>query len=96
MTTFRTKQFLLVLCCILTCWCTYAQKDSLAPRLSDPRSFTWILLPDPQTYNKFGRNQPIFQLMTAWIKDQQQKLIFKWCYALATWWSKTTYSSQTV
>jgi len=74
MITLRTKQCVLLLCCIAISWCSYAQKDSLAPKLSDPRSFTWILLPDPQTYNKFGRNQPIFQLMTAWIKDQQQKL----------------------
>ncbi len=44
------------------------------PGLSDPGSFTWIVLPDPQTYQKFGRNQPLFDLMTSWIIDQKEKL----------------------
>jgi len=50
------------------------QQQAKAPRLSDPKSFTWVVLPDPQTYTKFGRNQPLFDLMTAWIKDQQKNL----------------------
>jgi hypothetical protein len=45
-----------------------------APHLSGPNSYTWILLPDPQTYQKFGRNQPLFQEMIAWIKDQRKNL----------------------
>ena len=50
------------------------QEQVKAPQLSDPKSFTWIVLPDPQTYQKFGRNQPLFHLMTAWIKDQRKNL----------------------
>lgn len=44
------------------------------PKLSDPKSYTWILLPDPQSYHKFGRNQSIFTGMIDWIKDQQKNL----------------------
>ncbi|WP_255501683.1 metallophosphoesterase [Olivibacter sp. SDN3] len=33
-----------------------------------------VLLPDPQTYVKFARNQPIFELMTAWISENIQPL----------------------
>lgn len=50
------------------------QQQVKAPQLSDPASFTWIVLPDPQSYTKFGRNQPLFDLMTAWIKDQRKHL----------------------
>lgn len=45
-----------------------------APKLSDPKSFTWILLPDPQTYQKFGRNQYLFSGMIDWIRDQKKGL----------------------
>ncbi len=50
------------------------QEPAEAPRLSDPGSFTWILLPDLQNYQKFERNQPILQLMINWIKDQRENL----------------------
>lgn len=52
----------------------HAQQQPQAPQLSDPGSYTWIWLPDPQTYNKFGRNQPLFEGMIQWIKDQRKKL----------------------
>jgi hypothetical protein len=45
-----------------------------APQLSDPGSYTWIWLPDPQTYQKFARNQALFDGMINWIKDQRKKL----------------------
>lgn len=44
------------------------------PKRFDPGSFSWILLPDPQTYQKFERNQPLFDLMINWIKDQKEEL----------------------
>lgn len=50
------------------------KENPLAPKLSDPKSFTWILLPDPQTYQKFGRNQALFTGMIDWIKDQKNKI----------------------
>lgn len=46
-----------------------AQNDYSPPVLSDPDSWTMILLGDPQTYMKFSRNQGIFELMTAWISE---------------------------
>ncbi|TDQ78293.1 calcineurin-like phosphoesterase family protein [Sphingobacterium yanglingense] len=45
-----------------------------APSLSEEGSYTWILLPDPQTYSKFGRNQSIFVNMIDWINDQNDNL----------------------
>ena len=50
------------------------KKKYAAPALSDSNSWSMILLPDPQTYQKFARNQPIFELMTAWIADNIEKL----------------------
>lgn len=44
------------------------------PELEDENSWTMILLPDPQTYIKFDQNQPIFSLMTRWIKHNKEKL----------------------
>lgn len=51
-----------------------AQQKTEAPALSEPGSFTWIVLPDPQSYQKFERNQPVFDLMIHWILDQKEKL----------------------
>lgn len=44
------------------------------PQLSSPDSWSMILLPDPQTYMKFDYNQPIFDLMMAWIVRNQEHL----------------------
>lgn len=53
----------------------FAQPQKYAPPvLSDSNSWTVIMLPDPQTYQKFGRNQPIFELMTAWISENIKPL----------------------
>lgn len=50
------------------------QSNYKAPTLSNPGSWSVIMLPDPQTYQKFERNQPLFELMTAWISDNIKKL----------------------
>lgn len=50
------------------------QKKYEAPALSDPNSWSIIMLPDPQTYQKFARNQPVFELMTAWISENIDRL----------------------
>lgn len=55
-------------------WTGNCQQITEAPRLSDQGSYTWILLPDLQNYQKFERNQPILQLMINWIKDQLTNL----------------------
>lgn len=39
------------------------------PELTEGESWSMILLPDPQTYVKFGRNQGILELMTGWIEE---------------------------
>ena len=50
------------------------QAAGQGPGLIQPGSYTMIILPDPQTYTKFGRNQPLFELLIAWIKDQKKAL----------------------
>ena len=45
----------------------HAQVYPVRPKLSDPNSFSIIVLPDPQSYNKYDANQPLFELQTAWI-----------------------------
>ncbi|OJV34745.1 MAG: serine/threonine protein phosphatase [Bacteroidales bacterium 36-12] len=52
-----------------------AQKDGFIPPKSDnPDSWSMILLPDPQTYMKYDYNQPLFDLMLAWITRSQEAL----------------------
>lgn len=47
------------------------------PMLEDSNSFSILLLGDPQSYIKFGFNQPVFELMTAWCAAQKEKLNVK-------------------
>ncbi len=68
----RTRLIVLVIL-LICCYGSIAQRYE-KPRLSSPDSWTMILLPDPQTYNKFERNQPIFDLMTAWISEHIDSL----------------------
>lgn len=51
-----------------------AQGDYQAPSLSDSESWTMIIVPDPQTYVKFARNQGTLELMTGWIEDNIDRL----------------------
>ena len=51
-----------------------AQKTYETPKLSDSDSWTLIMLPDPQSYVKFGRNQGIFELMTGWVSENIEPL----------------------
>ena len=44
------------------------------PTLSTSGSWSMIMIPDPQTYVKFDYNQPLLELMTAWIVRYQEKL----------------------
>lgn len=54
-----------------------AQVYPIRATLSDPNSFSMILLPDPQSYIKFDANQPLFELQTAWIVNNLQPLRIK-------------------
>ncbi|MEX0686971.1 MAG: metallophosphoesterase [Balneolales bacterium] len=47
------------------------------PALSDSASWTMILIPDTQSYVKFERNQPILEMMTAWISENIEPLNIK-------------------
>lgn len=47
------------------------------PQLEDTASFSMILVPDPQSYTKFAANQPLFDLQTAWIAQNQHRLNIK-------------------
>ena len=47
------------------------------PALQDEASFSMILVPDPQSYTKFAANQPLFDLQTAWIAQNIDRLNIK-------------------
>lgn len=55
----------------------HAQVYPVRPKLSDPNSFSIIVLPDPQSYNKYDANQPLFELQTAWIANNIDNLQIK-------------------
>lgn len=54
-----------------------AQRKADQMRRSDQKSFSMILLSDPQNYIKYDYNQPVFELMTAWIEDNIDSLAIK-------------------
>ncbi|MDO6601874.1 metallophosphoesterase [Arenibacter palladensis] len=54
-----------------------AQEAYTAPQLSNPDSWSIILVPDTQTYVKFERNQGILETMTAWISENIDALNIK-------------------
>ena len=57
-------------------------QTTLRPTMQVEGSFSMIVVPDPQTYNKFAANQPLFELQTAWIAQNISNLNIK--YALFT------------
>lgn len=46
-----------------------AQTEYSKPKLENKESWSMIMIPDIQNYVKWGRNQPILELMTAWIEE---------------------------
>jgi len=54
-----------------------AQNNVEKPTLSNPDSWSLILLPDTQSYVKFGRNQGILELMTSWVSENIENLNIK-------------------
>ena len=55
----------------------FAQDVYQKPKLEHASSWSMILIPDPQNYVKYGRNQPILDLMTAWIEENIDSLNIK-------------------
>lgn len=53
------------------------QQKYQAPKLDNENSWSMILIPDPQTYLKFARYQPILDLMNAWIQESVDPLNIK-------------------
>ena len=45
-----------------------------APALVEPDGWTMVVIPDPQAYSRYSRNQGIFDLMTAWIAENRDTL----------------------
>ena len=65
------KKFTLSFFLLFLIYNIQAQEDLVRkPVLEDEESWTMMILPDPQSYVKFGRNQGIFELMTGWIEEQ--------------------------
>ena len=64
---------LFILCALIPV-SAFAQNTYTPPKLSHPDSWSMVVLPDPQTYVKFERNQPLFELMTAWISENADPL----------------------
>ncbi|MDO5980861.1 metallophosphoesterase [Flavivirga spongiicola] len=78
---YRNKTFSKYIIMLLCVFCIKnsinAQEAYVPPKLSDSNSWSLILLPDPQSYMKFGRNQGIFELMTGWIEENISTLNIK-------------------
>jgi hypothetical protein len=53
-----------------------AQQEKLL-KLNNANSWVMVLIPDPQSYVKFERNQPLMDLITTWIKTNADELNIK-------------------
>lgn len=67
----RTITTVMAICLALV---AMAQHRADRQNLSDTASTSIILLGDPQSYMKYDINQPIFELVTAWIADNVDHL----------------------
>ena len=81
------KKIVSLLCAVVIAASAMAQATSPAQKgepqipvyagLEDENSFSMILVPDPQSYTKFAVNQPLFDLQTAWIAHNIDRLNIK-------------------
>ncbi len=71
------KKQLLCLLLMLMSIITIAQQPYQKPALENKDSWSLIMIPDLQNYAKWSRNQPIMDLMTAWIADNIDTLNIK-------------------
>lgn len=65
---------LFFLCYLAFFYSAIAQQNYERPKLSHEDSWSLILIPDPQSYVKFSRNQGILDLMTSWIRENHKAL----------------------
>ena len=77
------KKLLLMACALITTSVALAQSPKgepvipVYPTLQEEGSFSMIMVPDPQSYTKFAANQPLFDLQTAWIAQNIDRLNIK-------------------
>ena len=77
------KKIFLLVCVHAIAGCVMAQDTKgepqipVYPALEEAGSFSMIMVPDPQSYVKFAANQPLFELQTAWIAQNIQRLNIK-------------------
>lgn len=56
------------------CLTVFAQTPYKKPALENKNSWSLIMIPDLQNYAKWSQNQPLMELMTAWIEDNIDSL----------------------
>lgn len=71
------KNILLALALCLQVIVATAQVYPVRAKLTNQKSFSMILIPDPQSYTKFDANQPLFELQTAWVANSIPSLNIK-------------------
>lgn len=77
------KKLILMACALIMTSAALAQAPKgepvipVYPTLQEEGSFSMILVPDPQSYTKFAANQPLFELQTAWIAQNINRLNIK-------------------
>lgn len=77
------KKLILMACTLIMTSAALAQAPKgepvipVYPALQEEGSFSMILVPDPQSYTKFAANQPLFELQTAWIAQNINRLNIK-------------------
>ena len=66
---------ILLLLALLSGPCLTARAQKVEPlTLEDSASWSMVLLPDPQSYVKYGYNQPLLEVMTRWIRYNVERL----------------------
>ncbi len=73
----KIKNLIVATATMLCALTANAQDRADQQHLTNPNSFSMILLGDPQGYVKYDINQPIFELTTAWCADNIDSLHIK-------------------
>ena len=73
----KTKKLSWLLLLLLTGNLLFAQEKYNKPALEQKGSWSMIMIPDIQNYVKWNRNQPVLDMMMAWIEDNIDTLNIK-------------------